>query len=56
MEGAKCNHYSLLLLLLCLSSSSLQQLTIELGLISFLGLDVNTCHITSTKELNLKKK
>jgi hypothetical protein len=46
---------SLLLLLLGLCSSPLQQLSIELGLISLLGLDVNTCYITATKELNLER-
>jgi hypothetical protein len=47
---------SLLLLLLGLRPSSLQQLPIELGLISLLGLDVNTRDITSPKELNLEHK
>jgi hypothetical protein len=47
---------SLLLLLLRLCSSPLQQLSVELGLIAFLGLDVDTCYITSAKELNLGHK
>jgi hypothetical protein len=47
---------SLLLLLFGLRPSSLQQLPIELGLISLLGLDVNTRNIASPKELNLEHK
>jgi hypothetical protein len=50
----RLNRHSLLLFLLGLRPSSLQQLPIELGLISLLGLDVNTSNITSPKELNLE--